>query len=177
MIRPEILIVLRRWQEVILAASLGLFGLWLMVLGGYILMPIGAALVILALSMIILALRRLRFARQTGAIGIVEVDEAQIAYFGPTEGGFISLQDMVELRLLRLNGQQMWRLQQSDGQSLLIPIDATGAEGLFDAFAALPDMNTAHLVQELSDTTSDIKTIWRKSTKSSATQGAGSPLT
>jgi hypothetical protein len=73
MIRPEILIVLRRWQEVILAASLGLFGLWLMVLGGYILMPIGAALVILALSMIILALRRLRFARQTGAIGIVEL--------------------------------------------------------------------------------------------------------
>jgi hypothetical protein len=177
MIRPEILIILRRWQEVILAACLGLFGLWLIVLGGYILMPIGAALVILALSMTILALRRLRFARPSTAIGIVEVDEAQIAYFGPTEGGFISIQEMVELRLLRLNGQQMWRLQQSDGQSLLIPIDATGAEGLFDAFAALPQMNTARLVQELSDTHSDIKTIWRKSTKSIATQGAGSPLT
>jgi hypothetical protein len=177
MIRPEILMQLRRWQEVILAACLGAAGLWLIFLGGYILVPSGAATVVLALSMALLAVRRLRFARHSGAMGVVEVDEAQIAYFGPSDGGFISLQDMVELRLLRVSGQQMWRLKQSDGQTLLIPIDATGAERLFDAFAALPDMNTAVLVQELSHNASDMKIIWRRPARGIAHQGAGSPLT
>lgn len=160
MIRPEVWALVQRGQEVILATVLALFGLWLMILGGYILLPIGGAILALALSMAVLALRRLRFSRQRGAIGMVEVDEAQIGYFGPTEGGFISLQDMTELRLLRVNDVDMWRLKQSDGQTLLIPTAATGAERLFDAFAALPDMNSADLVAPLAG--SDMRMIWRR---------------
>ena len=160
MIRPEVWALVQRGQEVILATVLALFGLWLMILGGYILLPIGAAITALAASMAVLALRRLRFSRQRGAIGVVEVDEAQIGYFGPTEGGFISLQDMTELRLLRVNDVEMWRLKQSDGQTLLIPTAATGAERLFDAFAALPDMNSADLVAPLAG--SDMRMIWRR---------------
>lgn len=160
MIRPEVWALVQRGQEVILATVLALFGLWLMILGGYILLPIGAAITALAASMAVLALRRLRFSRQKGAIGMVEVDEAQIGYFGPTEGGFISLQDMTELRLLRVNDVEMWRLKQSDGQTLLIPTAATGAERLFDAFAALPDMNSADLVAPLAG--SDMRMIWRR---------------
>lgn len=160
MIRPEVWTLVLRGQEVILASLLGLFGLWLMILGGYILLPIGGAITALAVSMAVLALRRLRFSNHHGAIGVVEVDEAQIGYFGPTEGGFISLQDMVELRLLRVGGVDMWRLKQSDGQTLLIPVAATGAERLFDAFAALPDMHSADLVSPLGG--SDMRMIWRR---------------
>ena len=160
MIRADVWAMVLRGQEVILATLLAMFGLWLMILGGYILLPIGGAITALAASMAVLALRRLRFSRQRGAIGIIEVDEAQIGYFGPTEGGFISLQDMVELRLLRVGGVDMWRLKQSDGQTLLIPVAATGAERLFDAFAALPDMRTADLVQPLAD--ADMRMIWRR---------------
>lgn len=160
MIRPEVWAMVLRGQEVILATGLALFGLWLMILGGYILLPIGAAITALAATMAVLALRRLQFSRQRGAIGVVEVDEAQIGYFGPTDGGFLSLQDMTELRLLRVGGIDMWRLKQSDGQTLLIPVAATGAERLFDAFAALPDMNTADLVAPLAG--SDMRMIWRR---------------
>lgn len=160
MIRPEVWAIVQRGQEVILATLLALFGLWLMILGGYILLPIGGAITALAASMAVLALRRLRFSRRRGAIGMVEVDEAQIGYFGPTEGGFISLQDMSELRLLRVNGVDMWRLKQSDGQTLLIPVAAMGAERLFDAFATLPDMNSADLAQPLAG--SDMRMIWRR---------------
>ena len=162
MIRPEVAAFLTRWQEVIFAAAVAGFGLWLVILGGYILMPIGGALVLLSLSMAVLALRRLQFSRPTTAQGMVEVDEAQIGYYGPDDGGFISLQDMVELRLLRIAGRQMWRLKQSDGQALLIPLDAQGAAALFDAFAALPDMDTAALVAGLSGETAEIKPIWRR---------------
>lgn len=160
MIRPEIWAMVQRGQDVILATALAVFGLWLIILGGYILTPIGGAIMALAAAMAVLALRRLQFSKPAGAIGIVEVDEAQIGYFGPTDGGFISLQDMTELRLLRVGGVDMWRLKQSDGQTLLIPVAAAGADRLFDAFAALPDMNSADLAQPLAG--SDMRMIWRR---------------
>ena len=162
MIRPEVAAFLARWQEVIFAAAIAGFGLWLAILGGYVLLPIGGAMVVLAASMAVLALRRVQFTRPTTAQGVVEVDEAQIGYYGPEDGGFISLQDMVELRLLRIAGRQMWRLKQSDGQALLIPLDAQGAAALFDAFAALPDMDTAALVAGLTGETAEIRPIWRR---------------
>ena len=48
-----------------------------------------------------------------------------------------------------MRGRRLWRLKQSDGQALLIPVDAKGAERLFDAFANLPGMDSAALVAAL----------------------------
>jgi hypothetical protein len=67
---------------------------------------------------------------------VVDVDEGQISYMGPALGGFVSVPELVELRLVTLRGRRLWRLKQGDGQVLLIPVDAAGAEGLFDVFAA-----------------------------------------
>ena len=80
---------------------------------------------------------------------MVEVDEGQIAYFGPQVGGAVGLPDLVEIRLITMRGRRLWRLKQSDGQAMLIPVEAAGAERLFDAFAALPGMDTAVLVAAL----------------------------
>ena len=92
---------------------------------------------------------------------------------GPEVGGFLSLQDVVELRLLSLRGRRLWRLKQSDGQALLIPVDAKGAERLFDAFANLPGMDSAALVAALDPQTlpsegaltlaAQTRVIWRRS--------------
>ena len=57
-----------------------------------------------------------------------------------------TLPELIELRLVTLRGRRVWRLKQADGQALLVPVDAAGAEGLFDAFAILPGMDTAALV-------------------------------
>lgn len=149
LIRPEALAALRRWQEVGLAlAGIGL-GLWLFTRGGWLLMPLGVAVAGLALGSGVIALRRMRFAQGAGAPGMVEVDEGQISYFGPLSGGFVSLRELVELRLLARGGQRFWRLKQQDGQALLVPVDASGAERLFDAFAALPGMDSQALVSAL----------------------------
>ncbi|MDP4031857.1 MAG: hypothetical protein Q8P60_03200 [Pseudorhodobacter sp.] len=149
MIRPAVRAALHRWREVIVAAALAGFGLWLMALGGWLLTPIGAAALVLALGLGVLALRRMRFWHGVGAPGVVEVIEGQISYFGPDVGGFVALPELVEVRLVTLHGRQNWRLKQADGQALLIPVAAAGAAQLFDAFASLPGMDSQALVAAL----------------------------
>lgn len=149
LVRPEISAGLRRYREVILGAALAALGLWVALQGGYLLVPVGLAMVGLGAAWAVLALRRLRFAQGPDGPGVVELDEGQVGYLGPGSGGFVSLVDLVELRLLRLRGRLVWRLKQADGQALLIPVDAAGAEALFDAFASLPGMDTAALVAAL----------------------------
>lgn len=149
LIRPEAKAALFRWREVLAAAAAMAAGGWLVWLGGWVLTPTGLGLIALGLAWGVLAQRRIRFAQGGAAPGIVEVDEGQVGYLGPAEGGFVSLQDLVELRLIHLRGQRFWRMKQADGQVLLIPVAAQGAERLFDAFAALPGMDTQALVTAL----------------------------
>jgi hypothetical protein len=149
LIRPEARAWLHRWREMAGAGGAGLFGLWLVLLGGWFLIPVGVAVIALAAVWAVTAARRVRFAQGQGAPGLVEVDEGQVGYMGPTFGGFVALPDLQELRLLTLRGQRHWRLKQVDGQVLLIPVAAQGAERLFDAFAALPGMDTQALVAAL----------------------------
>ncbi len=148
-IRPEVSEMIWRAREVIWAGLVVVAGAWLISLGGYVLIPVGLAVGGVGSVLALTAWRRVRFQQTTAAPGIVELDEAQVGYLGPDVGGFLSLQDMVELRLLSLRGRRLWRLKQSDGQALLIPVDAKGAERLFDAFANLPGMDSAALVAAL----------------------------
>ncbi len=150
LIRPELTARLSQWREPIYAAGLAALGLWVALQGGWLLGPLGAALVVLAAGWAAMAVRRLRFAPEVAAPGMVEVDEGQVGYLGPAFGGYVALPDLVELRLLTMRGRRLWRLKQADGQALLIPVDAAGAERLYDAFASLPGMDTAALVAALS---------------------------
>lgn len=153
-VRPEIIAGISRGREVILGGGIAALGLWIAAQGGYLLVPAGIGLAGLGVGWAVLALRRLRFAQGLDGPGIVELDEGQIGYLGPEAGGYVSLVDLVEVRLLRLRGRQVWRLKQADGQALLIPVDAAGADRLFDAFASLPGMDTAALVAGLQATPS-----------------------
>ena len=149
MIRREVRLALWQWREVLLAAAVAGAGLWIAAQGGLVLMPIGLLLAGLALAAALQGWRRMRFAQGAEAPGIVEVDEAQISYMGPQVGGFISVAELVEVRLVSLRGRRLWRLRQADGQALLVPVDAAGADALFDVFAALPGMDMAALLSAL----------------------------
>lgn len=173
MIRPEVFAFLRRANEVIFAGVVVAIGVWLMMLGGYFLMPLGLGVVALGGAWGVSALRRMRFDQGADSPGVVEVDEGQVGYLGPTAGGYVSLPELVDIRLLSLRGRRVWRLKQADGQALLVPVDAAGAERLFDAFASLPGMDSAALVQSLAPATRgggplpalqtpEIKVIWRR---------------
>ncbi len=144
-IRPKARQEIARWSEVAAAVGAALVGTLLTRMGGFLFLPVGALLTLLSLGWLLNALRRLSFQRPVAAPGVVEVIEGQVGYFGPTFGGFVALDEVNELRLTDFHGARQWRLRTLSGEVLLIPIDATGAEKLFDAFATLPGIDMAAL--------------------------------
>lgn len=166
MIRPAARDWLWQRREVIAALGLAVLGAWLMWLGGWVLLPAGGLVLALGAALGLSAFRRLRFAQAVAAPGMVEVDEGQVGYLGPAFGGYVALPDLTELRLVTIHRRRLWRLKQADGQALLIPVDAAGAERLFDAFASLPGMDTAVLVEALGaplrTPVNDTRVIWRR---------------
>lgn len=175
MIRPAALATLARWREVAVSAGVILVGLWTATRGGPILAVAGLALAALGAGLTLTALRRMRFAQAITAPGLVEVVEGEVRYFGPSLGGAVSLADLTELRLLTLRGRRMWRLKQSDGQALLIPVDAAGAEALYDGFTSLPGLDMGQLLTALGPQTTgpglivtqtpDMALIWHRKGK------------
>ena len=150
-VRPAVADLFQRYREVIAAGCAGVAAVWLIWLGGYVLIPLGGFLAVTAAGWAMIALGRLRFRRAVAAPGIVEVDEGQLGYLGPTFGGYVALADLDELRLGTFGGQRQWRLRTSDGQVLLIPVAAEGAERLADAFAVLPGIDMAALGRAIDD--------------------------
>lgn len=150
MIREGARAALWHWREVAAAGLVVAFGLWVATGGGYVLVPFGLLVAALGAGLALQGWRRMQFVQGADAPGIVEVDEGQISYMGPQLGGFVSVPELVELRLVTLRGRRLWRMKQADGQTLLVPVDAAGAEGLFDVFAALPGMDMPALLAALS---------------------------
>ena len=148
-IRPDLRDRLLRWSEPASGAAFLMAGFWIATRGGWLLAAFGAGMVGLGAGWVVLGLRRMRFQGFGDAPGLVELDEGRITYLGPQIGGSISLADLTEIRLLALRGRRVWRLRQSDGQALLVPVDAAGADLLFDAFASLPGLSSADLVAAL----------------------------
>ncbi|QPZ92459.1 hypothetical protein [Thioclava electrotropha] len=177
MIRPEVAEGFKRWGEVIAAGVVVAFGAWLIWLGGLILMPLGLVAVALGLGWALIGWRRLRFARETSAPGLVEIDEGRISYFaasraraiaGPGSnvsalgmGGELPLRELAEIRLLTLQGQQYWRLRSLSGEALLIPLDAAGADALYDAFASLPGIDMGKISAALDQQTA-AQSLWTR---------------
>lgn len=162
LIRPEAMAVLKRWREVAGAALVVLAGFWTFSLGGWFFQGVGLLVAMAGLAGAVIALRRLRFARAVGQPGIVEVDEAQVRYFGPTGGGFAAIPDLVEVELLAdLSGQRWWRLSEAGGNVLAVPIAAEGADQLFDVFSSLPGLSPARLLGALDGNARGPVTVWR----------------
>lgn len=163
---PQALAALRRHRETIGAGLVVALGLWTSAQGGLILIPLGLLIAALGAALTLAAWRRARFAQPGGAPGMVEIDEGQVGYLAPDLGGFLSLQDLTEIRILTIRGARVWRLKQADGQALLIPVEAQGAERLFDAFAHLPGLETGALVRALeapaAENLAEARVIWRR---------------
>lgn len=166
MIRPELRAWLTRHAEVLAAGGALALALWVGTRGGWFLAAVGLAFGALALGWAVLALRRARFALPVSEPGLVEIDEGRIGYFGAggaVLGGYVALEDLAEIRLLRLGGHQYWRLKTADGQALLIPTAAAGAAALYDAFATLPGIEMGRFTRAL-DTRINAQSLWLRRT-------------
>lgn len=156
-LRPEALAVLKRWSEPILAAGLGALGLWWALTSWGVLMWIGWILVAIAVAWGFVSLQRLRFARGGGGAGVVTVDERRVIYMGPVDGGVAELDLLVMLELV---DGRIWRLVLSPGGPLDIPVDAEGADALFDVFAALPGLRAEALLSALKEARPGAVQLW-----------------
>lgn len=167
-LRPEAVALLMRWRETLVGiAALGL-GLWWVIGPGRLLAIPGAGLIIAGAALIWIGVQRARFRGPGDGAGQVQVDEGQISYFGPLTGGVMALRELDRLTLLKSMRPAHWQLDQSGQPPLLIPINALGADTLFDAFASLPGLKTERMLHELAKDGIDGVVVWERTSSRQA---------
>lgn len=161
-VRPEVLASLRRWREVLYATALALLGLWWIAGPGGLLAWVGAALVVAGAALAVVGVQRARFRGEGGGLGVVQVDEGQITYFGPLGGGSAAVTELSRLTLDRTGHPDHWVLEQRGAPTLSIPVNAEGADALFDVFAGLPGLRTERMLAQLQGRSAHPVVIWRR---------------
>lgn len=160
--RPEAKAALWRWREVLAGAAISLVGLWWIVGPGRLLAVPGWAMVLGGAALGVIGVQRARFRSGGGGPGAVQVNEGQIAYFGPLTGGVVALQALERLSLDARAHPAHWRLDVPGQDAVLIPVNAAGSEGLFDAFATLPGLRTERMLSELRAKRDHAVVIWER---------------
>lgn len=155
-----------RWREALVGGGLALFGLWLVLGPGFLLAILGYALMLTGALLAWIGVQRGRFRTGSGGAGAVQIVEGQVTYFGPLTGGAIALG---EIDQLVLNGKMYpahWQIAQDGKQPLLIPVNAAGADALFDAYARLPGFPTEHMLAVLRESPPQEVLIWERTPRS-----------
>ncbi|MEJ6390348.1 hypothetical protein [Gymnodinialimonas ulvae] len=161
--RPEAMAVLGRWREVGMATAVILIGVWIALRpGGVIVTGFGYVLIALGTAFMVPALRRARFFAGKDGPGAVQVDEGRILYMGPVTGGTMALDDVRVLSVRRDGDDQVTWVLADEAQLLVIPVDAAGADALFDAFAALPGLNVERLIRAVQSRTKGSQKVWSR---------------
>jgi len=158
-IRPEVTTLLMRWREVLVLGGLAVLGAWIALKPGFFLPVGGWALLAFSIVLLPVSIRRARFQPGHDGIGIVRLREGRVVYMGPETGGTVSLDELDTLSLVVTRGGRYWRLRQGP-EEVTIPVDAVGADALFDAFTRLPGLNSARLLDALESLTPGEITLW-----------------
>ncbi len=167
-LRPEAKAQLIRWREVLAGGAMGLLGLWWLIGPGGLLVLPAIALILAGAALGWVGVQRARFRSAGQGPGTVRVDEGQITYFGPLTGGVVALREMVALTLDKTLFPDHWQLSQPGQPELLIPVNAEGAEALFDAFATLPGLRTERMLHALQGREAHTIVIWQREGHASA---------
>ncbi len=161
-IRPEARTAIWRWREVLIGAGIAMLGLsWVLGPGG-LLGWVGWLLIGAGLALVVVGIQRTRFRANSDGPGIVTVDEGQITYFGPLTGGAVAVSEFERLTLDPTAKPPHWVLQQPGQPPLHIPINAKGAETLFDVFATLPGLRTEYMLGALNGPGTQPVMIWER---------------
>jgi len=164
LIRPDALAAILRWRDLFGAAAIAGAGGWVYGFGGYFYQGLGIVFCLVGAGLAFSAIRRLRFGGAGSAPGVVQVDEGQITYLAPEGGGFVARSEMTEIALIFDDaGRRHWRLSQAGLPTVTIPVDAEGAEALFDAFVALPGARPGAILAARERRAKDGPvTVWRR---------------
>ncbi|WP_348541101.1 hypothetical protein [Thalassococcus arenae] len=165
MIRPEAAAILHRWREALAGvAVLGLGLYWALFTRGPLLGWVGVAVVLCGAALLFVGWQRGRFRTGSGGPGIVQVVEGRITYFGPLSGGVADLESLDALRFDPTGRPGHWLLDQPGQPPLAIPVNAAGADQLFDLFAQLPGIRTETMVRARTNAGDHVIVIWQAPT-------------
>ncbi len=168
MIRPEAKAQIIRWREVLAGALALVLGAWWLIGNSQLLLLPGGALVAAGAALIWIGIQRARFRGEGQGPGSVDVDEGQITYYGPLTGGAVAVREITSVTLDPGLYPPHWRLREGRAPELLIPVNAEGAERLFDAFATLPGLRMEQALAALKSTGKQPIVIWQRDVSISA---------
>jgi hypothetical protein len=161
-IRPEAQAQLRRWREVLVGAAVIVLGTFMITGPAGLVGMVGWPIALAGLALLVVGLQRARFRGAGQGPGTVQVDEGQIIYFGPLSGGAIALPDLMQLIYDPTAKPAHWQLHSRGQPELQIPVNADGAEALFDVFAALPGLRTQRMLSTMNTNTIHPVVIWQR---------------
>jgi hypothetical protein len=162
-LRPEATRALGRWRETLIGLGVAAFGAFLVLTSYGLVWGIGVVLVLAGALLALAGIQRARFRRGGEGPGLVQVLEGQVTYFGPFGGGSVSAGDLSRIELDPAGGvSPSWVVTAGFGDSLRIPVDAAGAEALFDVFAGLPGLDTESMLKTLETTPGRRVTVWER---------------
>ena len=160
-LRPEARAALVQWRETLVGAAVLLLGLW-WASGFGLLKWLGIGLVAVGAVLIVSGIQRARFRIGQGGPGVVQVDEGEVAYFGPLNGGSVAMRSLSRVVLDGRSQPPVWALYQPGQAPLHIPVNAAGSDALFDAFASLDGIKTEHMLAQLKAAPDHPVVIWAK---------------
>lgn len=169
-IRPEARTAIWRWRELFVGGGVFALGLYWIIGPGLLLGWVGWALVLAGVALCVIGFQRARFRAGSGGPGVVQVDEGQITYYGPLNGGAVATADLERLALDPTADPAHWVLDQPGQAALFIPVNAEGADALFDVFSALPGLKTERMLAELHGGSVHPVVIWERRSMRNAHQ-------
>jgi len=112
-------------------------------------------------------IQRGRFQRGHDGAGVVSVDEGQVTYFGPFQGGTLHVDDLVQIDLdpgaeAGGEGPASWLLLSRASGPLRIPVNASGSHRLFDVFTKLKGIRIGAVVEQVQKMPAHQVVIWRR---------------
>jgi hypothetical protein len=162
-IRPGLRSALWRWRESCAGSGVAAVGLYFAIVSFGLAQMLGFSMVVAGAVLMFAGFQRARFRVGSGGPGVVQVDEGQVTYFGPFDGGSVAIRQLSLIELdPRARPSSTWVLTEPGQPPLAIPTTAEGAEALFDVFAALDGIRTERMLAELQKQPQRRVVIWER---------------
>jgi hypothetical protein len=161
-LRAEVKQAMFRFRDAIAGVAVSLLGLYWAINGVGFMTIVGTSTAVAGALLVFAGIQRGRFRSGAGGPGVVHVDEGQVTYYGPLEGGSVMISNLDRVDL-DPSGQpeSEWVLHEPGAGILRIPTNAEGAEALFDVFSALEGLQMEKMLAALETTRRKQVVIWR----------------
>ncbi len=161
-LRAEVKQAMFRFRDAIAGVAVSLLGLYWAINGVGFMTIVGTSTALAGALLVFAGIQRGRFRSGAGGPGVVHVDEGQVTYYGPIEGGSVMISNLDRVDLdPSVRPESEWVLHEPGAGYLRIPTNAEGAEALFDVFSALEGLQMEKMLAALKSTRRKQVVIWR----------------